>query len=170
MNPLRKLLVVTLAAIAVVCLSAPTWAQSKLLSENVLITKCADAAGAATSDVTGSTIDMAGWDGVLFVTSYGTPAANNLIHVEQGAASNMSDAADLAGGEVDLSGASDEDQWIDLVQPRERYVRCIAQRGTSSTLENLWAIQYRGKSRPQTNLTSGTIYGKRLIRPAEGTK
>lgn len=170
MISLRKLLVITLIAVVACACAVPAFAQSKLLSENVKITKCADAAGAATTDVTGATIDMAGWDGVLFVTSYGTAAADNLIHVEQGAASTMSDAADLAGGEIDLSGASDEDQWIDLYQPRERYVRCIAVRGTSSTLENLWAIQYRGKSRPVTNLTSGTIYGKRVIRPAEGTK
>lgn len=142
------------------------------LSENVKITKVSDAAGAATSDVTSTHVDMAGWDGVLFLTSYGTPAANNLMHVETGDDSGDSDMADLSGGEVDLAGTSDEDQWLDVLRPRERYVRVVAQRGTSSTLENIWAIQYRGKDGfPQDNDTTGTIVGKR-IGPfaAEGTK
>lgn len=141
-----------------------------LLSENVKITKVSDAAGANTTDVTSAEVDMTGFEGVIFITSYGTAAANNLMHVEQDTVTGMGSAADLAGGEVDLSGASDEDQWIDLFRPTERFVRVVAQRGTSSTLENIWAIQYKSRSLPLTNLTSGTIYGKRLISPAEGTK
>lgn len=141
------------------------------LSNNVKITKVSDVASANTTDVTSSSVDMAGWDGVLFLTSYGTAAADNLMHAEQSSDDGSSDTfADIAGSEVDLSGASDEDQWLDILEPTERYVRVVAQRGTSSTLENIWAIQYRGRSLPQSNLTSGTIYGKQIYRAAEGTK
>jgi len=159
------------AAIAVAVLIAlPAAAQSKFLTENVKLTKVSDYASANTTDVTSAEVDMAGWDGVVFITSYATAAANNLMHAEQDTATGMGSAADLEGSEVDLSGASDEDQWIDLFQPRERFVRVVAQRGTSAALESIWAIQYRGRNVPVTNLTSGTIYGKRLNRPAEGTK
>jgi hypothetical protein len=140
------------------------------LSEGCKITKVADAAGAATSDVTGSTIDMAGFDGVMFLTSFGTPAADNTMHAEQGAASNMSDAADLEGSEVDV-GASDEDLFIDILRPRERYVRVVLTRGTSTTVGDVWAIQYRAKDGVSVdNETAGTIAGKKLVYPAEGTK
>ncbi len=141
-----------------------------LLSEGVKLTKVADAAAAATTDVTGATLDMAGFDGVMFFTSFGTAAADNTMHVEQGAAAAMSDAADLAGSEVDV-GASDEDVWVDVLRPRERYVRAIVTRATSSTVGDVWAIQYRAKDGlPVSNVTSGTINGKQLVYPAEGTK
>jgi len=142
-----------------------------LLSENALFTKVADYASAATSDVTSASVDMTDYDSVIFLISYGTPAANNLIHAECSSDDGSSDTfADLEGSEVDLSGASDEDQWLEIHQPPERYVRCVAQRGTSSTLENIWAIQFNAKSIPTDNLTSGTIYGKSIVQPAEGTK
>ena len=138
-----------------------------LLTENTKITKVADAATAATSDVTSASVDMQGWDGVVFLTSYGTAAADNAIHAEQ--SSDDSSFADLEGSEVDV-GASDEDQFVDLHTPAERYVRCIGERGTSSALGDIWAIQYRGRDLPQSNVTSGTLNGKQLVRPAEGTK
>lgn len=141
------------------------------LSENVKLTKVADAAGAGTTPVTSSVIDMAGFDGCMFFTSFGTAAANNNLKVQQGAASDCSDGADLEGSEVDLSGASDEDLWVDVLRPRERYLRAIATPGTSSTVGDIWALQYNAKDGlPISNLLSGTIYGKR-VGPfaAEGT-
>lgn len=142
------------------------------LSDNVKITKVADQATAATSTVTSAAVDMAangGWDGVMFLTSYGTAAADNLIKAQQSSDDGSADAyADIAGSEIN-GGASDEDQVLDIFQPQERYVKCLAQRGTSSTSGDIWAIQYRGRSLPVTNTVSGTIVVQQLNRPAEGT-
>ncbi len=141
------------------------------ISENVKITKVADAAEAATTDVTCAEVDMAGFDGVLFLTSLGTAAANNTMKAQQDTATGMASAADIEGSAVDLGGASDEDLWLDVYRPRERFVRAVVVRGTSSTCENVWAIQYNAKDGlPISNLTAGTIYGKR-VGPfaAEGT-
>jgi len=137
------------------------------LSEETKITKVADAAAADTTAVTGASVDMDGWDGVLFLTSLGTAAANNAMHAEQSA--DDSAFADLEGSEVDV-GASDEDQFIDIQRPSDRYVRPVVLRGTSSACGDVWAIQYRGSQVPQSNVTSGTINGKQLVSPAEGTK
>ena len=146
------------------------------LSENIKLIKVADHSTAAQTDVTSSSVDLAqdgGWDGVCFFTSYGTPAADNLMHLESSSDDASADPfADIAGSEVDLADAITEDQWVDCYRPPERYVRAIGQRGTSSTLESIWAILYRGKSLPHSlaNLLAGTIYGKRVNSPAVGTK
>jgi hypothetical protein len=144
------------------------------LTQNCRLDKVADYAAANTTDVTSSGVDMAadgGWDGVCFFTSYVAPAANNLFHLESSSDDASADAyTDIAGSEVDLGGASDEDQYVDVINPPERYVRAVAQRGTSSALGDIWALRYRGKSAPVTNSVLGTQYGKCLTAPLVGTK
>lgn len=139
------------------------------LSSCALIKSALATSTADTTTVTGATIDTSGYEGVLFIAKYGTAAANNTLHAESGAASDMSDAADLASTSVG-AGASDEIQWIDLFRPAERYVRVMADRGTSSTLDWGVALLYGPKKLPVDNTTAGTIHGEVHASPAEGTK
>jgi hypothetical protein len=136
------------------------------LSSAVKITKVKDHSGAATSAVDSDSVDMQGFDGVLFLTSFGTAAADNTVNAAQ--SSNNSNFDDLAGTKVG-GGASDEDMWIDIYKPTDRYVRLEAARGTSSTLESIWAIQYRGAKQPISNVLAGTIIGELHVSPDEGT-
>ncbi len=138
------------------------------LSDSVKITKVQDHTIAGTSAVTSDIIDMSGYAGVLFLTSFGTAAANNTIKAQQDTDAAGGTMADLLGTSV-ASGTSDEDVWIDLTSPRERYVRVVVARGTSSTLESVWAIQYGATAEPVDNVTSGTIIGEAHLAPAEGT-
>ena len=142
-----------------------------MLSENIKLTKAKDHSAAGTTAVNSDRLDMQGWDGVLLMTSFGTPASDNTVKAAQ--SDDDVTFADLAGTKV-VSGASDEDVWIDLHRPQKRYVRLEAARGTSSTLESIWAVQYKGgrpglSDLPQTNILSGTIIGERHQSPAEGT-
>jgi hypothetical protein len=123
------------------------------LSENVKITKLADHSTAATSDVTSSELDMAGFKHVMFCTSFGTAAANNLITMHQGSVSG-SVAASVA---LLTSGTSDEDVILDVKNVSYRYLKLVATRGTSSTLESIWAVQYGAEDKAVDNSTSGTI-------------
>ena len=123
---------------------------------------------AGTSAVTSDEVDTAGYDGVMFVTSFGTAASDNTLKAQQDTATGMASAADLEGTSV-TSGSSDEDVWIDVYRPRERYVRVVAARGTSSTLESIWAVLYDPRSMPVDNTTTGTIVGELHQEPAEGT-
>jgi hypothetical protein len=132
------------------------------LSDCVKVTKLADHATAATSAVTSASIDMAGWDGVLFATSYGTAAANNKAVVHQ----SDDDSSFAATVAEKASGTSDEDVLIDVQKPLKRYLKVVAARGTSSTLESIWAIQYRGRSLPVNNATSGTSAVGQFASPA----
>jgi len=138
------------------------------LSSRVKITKCADYTGAGTSDVEGTILDMSGYEGVLFIASFGTPAANNTLHAQQDTDVAGGAMADLLGTSVGV-GASDEDVWLDVHKPRERYVRAVADRGTSTTLECLIAIQYGARNMPVDNAVAGTIHGEQHTSPIEGT-
>ena len=128
------------------------------------------AAANGTSALTSDIVDMAGWDSVLFLVTTGTPAADNLMKLQQDTDSAGATMADLEGSEVNLAGASDDTQWIDLHTPRERYVRAIFTRGTSTLTGPIYAIQYnRSGTLPYDNTTTGTIAGQILVAPAEGT-
>lgn len=140
------------------------------LSGAVKLTKVADHTTAGTTDVEGAILDMSGYEGVMFFTSFGTAAADNLLKVQQDDANGAGGMADLEGTKV-TSGASpsNEDVWVDVWRPTKRYVRCIAVVDTSSTVESIWAEQYGPREMPVDNTTSGTIEGEMHVSPAEGT-
>lgn len=138
----------------------------RFLSDNVKFVKVQDHTAAGTSAVNSDGVDMTGYDGVCFITSFGTAAAGNTLEAAQ--SEDNSSFSDLLGSSV-TSGTSDEDVWIDVYRPRERYVRVEAARGTSSTLESIWAILYHPRSLPVDNTTTGTIAGEAHAEPAEGT-
>lgn len=140
-----------------------------LLSENVKLFKAADHSAANTTGVTSSAIDTQGYGGCLIITSFGTAAADNTVKVQQSDDDAATDAySDLTGTSV-ASGTSDEDVWVDIKRPAKRYLKLVAARGTSSTLESIWAILYNPTSVPVDNTTSGTIVGESFAQPAEGT-
>jgi hypothetical protein len=137
------------------------------LSSQIKITKVADHTTAGTDAINSTAVDMSGYEGVLFVTSFGTANAANTINAAQETTSDGT-FTDLAGTSV-ASGTSDEDVWIDVYRPQERYVRCEVARGASTTCESIWAIQYGARKAPVDNTTSGTIAGELHASPAEGT-
>ena len=133
------------------------------------IIKVQDHTTAATSAVTSDIVDTAGYERCTFITSFGTAASGNTLKIQQDTDSAGGTMADLEGTSVS-SGSSDEDIVITIVKPRERYLRAVAARGTSSTLESIWAI-LSGPVRemPVDNTTTGTITGELHVSPAEGT-
>lgn len=141
-----------------------------MLSQNAKIS-IALAYASGTADRNGAILDMKGWDGVLVVAQFGTIAASAVtsLKMQQGAASDLSDAADLAGTAVAV--ADDDDgkiKYIDLWQPRERYVRVVVDKdATNACAETVTYIQYRGKLLPSTHGTG--VAGEAHVAPAEGT-
>ncbi len=137
------------------------------LSSRVKITVGA-ATGAGTSDVTSPIIDMKGYDSVLFVATFATPAAGNFIQAEQDSAAAMGSAQALAGSKATPAGASDETAWLEIRRPTKRYVRAVFKRGTSSALGEIYCLLFGAAVEPVGNVTAGTIVGKLLVSPAEG--
>lgn len=139
------------------------------LTDLVKITKVADHSTANTTAVNSTGVDMTGYDAVCFITSFGTAATDNTVNLAVSDDDGGSDDyTDVTGTSV-ASGSSDEDVWLDIQRPRKKYVRLEAARGTSTTLESIWAIQYKARSLPQDNTTTGTIVGEQHHSPAEGT-
>lgn len=124
--------------------------------------------GAGTTTINSPTIDMRGYDSVLFVSTFGTSAANNSVKVAQDTQSSMATEADLAGTLVGV-GASDETVWVEVVKPLERYVRAKFVRGTSTTIGEIYCLQFSAAALPVSNALAGTIAGELWISPAEGT-
>ncbi len=138
------------------------------LSNGIKLTKVKDVTADGTSAVNSDGVDMQGWEGVIFFTSFGTAAAGNTMNGAQGA-DNASDWVDLAGTAVS-SGSSDEDVWLDIKNPTDRYVRCELARGTTTTVGDIWALQYgKNGKMPIDNAHTGTIAGEAHVTPAEGT-
>jgi hypothetical protein len=130
--------------------------------------KVADHTAAGTTDVTSSIIDTAGYQGVVFITSFGTANATNTLKVQQNTANQTTGMADLLGTSV-ASGSSDEDVIVEVFRPRERYLQVVAARGASSTLESVWAILYGGTPGVSGSSVSGTQIAELHSSPAEGT-
>jgi hypothetical protein len=141
-----------------------------MLSEDVKITSALDYAS-GTADRSGATLDMKGYDGVLMVVKLATVAAGAVtsIKAQQGAASNLSDAADLAGTAQSIADDDDNEvYYIDLYQPRERYVRLVVDKdGSNACAESAVYIQYKGRTAPTTHAAGVT--GEGHVAPAEGT-
>jgi hypothetical protein len=137
------------------------------LSNGVKITRVVGPTVAGTTTIDGTALDMQGYEGVVFVGSVVTAAVNNGIKAQQGQASNLSDAADLAGTAV-LLDATKTQMVLDVYRPEERYVRCQVVRGTSTVIDSVWAIQYGARVEPVSNVTAAQA-AELHVSPAEGT-
>lgn len=143
------------------------------LGKNVKITRVSNAVAAGTTDVNCSTLDMQGWEGVMFIAGFGaiTATAVTSIKAQQGAESDLSDAADLEG--TGVSVADDDDNqlaWLDIYRPTERYVRAVVDRGTANAvIDFVIAIQYGAKKAPVTHDATTVSGGEVHVSPAEGT-
>jgi len=143
------------------------------LSKNVKITPAItpDNGAAGTTDINGAALDMSGFEGVLIEGVMGgiTPNAVTSLKAQQGAASNLSDGADLEGTGQDI--ADDDDNktfYIDLYKPAERYVRLVVDRGTANAVvASATYIQYGPRTKPVTHGTN--VSGELHASPAEGT-
>lgn len=127
------------------------------LSSSSKIRRVAAAAIAGTTAVNSSAVDMAGFDSVVFVAAVGTAAVNNILSVEDSADGSTGWAA--ITGAAAVPGASDAVQWVEVVKPQKRFCRGVVARGTSTTLDGIFAIQAGAHDAPAGNSTAGTIVG-----------
>lgn len=123
---------------------------------------------AGTSTINGDEVEMANYEGVLFIVKIGTPAADNNLKAQQDSVTGMAGAADLEGTLLQ-NGAADGILWLDIYRPLKPFVRCVMLRGTSTTIDWGVAIRYGGKKGPQDNNIAATIFGELHASPAEGT-
>ena len=142
------------------------------LAQNVKITRALNAVAAGQTVQNGAVIDMANFEGVVFIAALGTLASGAVtgIKAQQGNQANLSDAADLAGTAVSIADTEDNELLVlDIYRPAERYVRAVVTRGTAdAVIDGVIAIQYGARVLPVTQDT--TVAGiETHVSPAEGT-
>lgn len=134
-------------------------------------TKKVEALGYASgsADREGAVIDTKGYAGVLILVHFATIAAGAVtsIKAQQGAAADLSDAADLAGTAQSIADDDDDKVfWIDL-KASERYVRVVVDKdATNATAESAVAVLYGAYG---VDLPIADTDGETHSEPAEGT-
>ena len=128
--------------------------------------------GTGTADREGAVLDMKGWDGVLMIVQFAEIAVGgtNSIKAQQDSAVGMGTAADLEGTKQIITDDMDgKVAYIDLYQPRERYVRVYVDKDTSNVCaETVTYLQYKGALNPTAAMGTG-VSGEQHASPAEGT-
>lgn len=141
------------------------------LLTNVKITRVMNAVAAGTTDQESSSVDMQGYDGVLFVAAFGALTATQVTSINAAQSTDDSSFADLEGTKVGPLADADGNKLLvlDVYRPQERYVRCHVDRATANAvIDGVIAIQYCGSKAPITQGT--TVAGSESHQsPAEGT-
>lgn len=133
------------------------------------------AGAAGTSAITSSAVDMAGYDGCLFIVPFGAivSGAATSIKLQQCDTSGGS-YADLTGTSQTVADTDDDKTFlVDIQKPQEQYLKLVVSRATqNATVGGIYAIPYHKSTRSSVLPVAGTnsIGGvERFEAPAEGT-
>ena len=134
--------------------------------------RVSNAVAAGTTDVETTVVDRQGFAGVSFEALFGTltDTAVTGIKVQQGDASDLSDASDLAGSAQAIAASDDNKVLLtDVYKPTKRYVRLVVTRATANAvIDGVMAHLYEPMNKPVTH--DASIAGSELlVNPAEGT-
>ncbi|MBN50038.1 MAG: hypothetical protein CMN85_10890 [Spongiibacteraceae bacterium] len=135
------------------------------LSKNTKLVLVSLAAASAGTAINSASVDMQGFDGVVFFGSFGKANASNFANAAQ--SDDDTTFTDLAGTKV-APGDDDDSFLIDIYRPGKRYVRCEIDRGGANTATgDIYALLYGARNMPVTH--GSTIDAETHVSPAEGT-
>lgn len=144
------------------------------LTDEIKIDRVMNAVAAGTTDQNGTGLDMSGYDGVVFIASFGALTANQvtLLKAQQSDDDGSTDSyGDLEGTATTALADTDGNKQLvlDIVRPRKKWVRPVIDRGTANAvIDGITAIRYRARSVP-TSQGSSVAYLEQHHSPAEGT-
>jgi hypothetical protein len=141
-------------------------ARNRLGSDRYI--KLQDHTTAATAAVNSDIVDIAGYQGVVFMTSVSTANATNSIKVQGNTANQTTGMTDLANTSI-ASGTNLNDLIIECHKPQFRYLRVVATRGASTTLESVWAHLYGGRGDSDRNNVTAVQTSELHVGAAAGT-
>ena len=138
------------------------------LSKNNKVILVLAGAGSAGTTLTSAAVDTQGYEGCQFVGSIATVNAGNFAKVQQSSDNGVADNyADLEGTK-NVPGDDGDSFLIDIVKPRERYLKCLIVRGGANTVTgDVYAILYGAHKAPVSH--GSTIDAETHLSPAEGT-
>lgn len=138
-----------------------------MLSENVEIQQIEEGQAAGTSPITSDAIDMAGFEGVLILGSYGVANSGNYAKVQQSSDDGVADAYGDVEGTKLTPTVSGNSFAIDVYRPLKRYLKVVETIGSSSLVGPILAIKYGAKALPTSH--GDVVDYEAHISPAEGT-
>lgn len=133
------------------------------------------AGAAGTSAITSTAVDMAGYDGCLFLVPFGAIVSGAVTSIKlQQCDTSGGSYADLTGTGQTVADTDDDKMFvIDIQQPQEQFLKLVVSRATQdATVGVIVAIPYHKASRGTVLPVAGTnaIGGvERFYAPAEGT-
>ncbi len=142
------------------------------LAKNTKIARVMNAKAAGATAQNGTTVDMQNWEGVMFVALFGALTATQVTSIKaQQSGAKSSGFSDLEGTEAGPLDDEDSNKALvlDIKNPRERYVRCVASRATANAvIDGVVAIQYGPRKMPAAH-DSTVVASEAHAGPAEGT-
>lgn len=144
------------------------------LTPNILTSVAKSAVAAGSTDITDAVaIDMANYEGVRFIFSFGAivaGAATSVAACGKDTNSPTPGTDDLAGTKITVVDTADDTIVIlDIFQPQHRYVRPFVKRATQNAVLNcIIAERYGPRKLPITQ--DGTVTDQKTkVSPALGT-
>ena len=145
------------------------------LTKNVKVTRVLTSQVAGTSDtLSTSIIDMAGFEGVMFVAELGdvTNTAVLTLQAQQNTANSTSGMATLSGTSAqaayDTTSGDNKVLILDIYRPLERYLRAQLVRATANlVIDSVLAIQYGSRVAPTTHDSTTVKSSVALASPDE---
>lgn len=142
------------------------------LLQNVKVDQVLGYYAAGTTKRTSDIIDMANYEGVMFIAELGTVLENGTIDVfvEQNDANATSGMARLATTTAYTVTAADaliakNSIIVDVFQPQERYLQCnITPAVANAVILGITAIRYNGRVKPEVQ---GGLKSTQLVFPAQ---
>lgn len=139
------------------------------LSGITKVTRVSAGAADGTGDVNGSTLDMSGWRGVMFIAEMGDvdDTCVLLLSCDQDDASGMGTHAALEGTTTFTAGATDADDKVmtlEQLYPNKRYVRPVLGRTVANAIvDSIIAIQFGPTTKPTTHDTTTVIASEEYV-------
>lgn len=128
------------------------------------------AGAAAATNINGSAVDMAGFDGAMFIFKFGAIVAGaaTSVKVQEDSVVGMGSAADIAGTGQTVADTDDDTYKVcDIKRPLKQFLRPVVSRATQNATVTCDVLLYRARSRPVAQPAGVAV--EKFQTPAEGT-
>lgn len=142
--------------------------------EDMKLVRVKAASAAGQTAVNSDSVDMAGYDAVVFFTSFGAITTTGVQSIKVQSSSDDGDAdafADLAGTGVTVADDDDGQTFgVQIIRPVERYLRLVVSRATAdAVVGEIYALLLGADVRPLTSTVTNVATFESHTSPAAGT-
>lgn len=124
---------------------------SGYLSDNTKIDQAIAATIAGTTTITSAAFDMTGYEHVMVIATFGTPAANNTVTLQTGATSTTASTV------ATMNDATLTPLILDCQNVPLQFVKVQCARGTSSTIDQVTIIRYGARAKAVTQAATEKV-------------